>query len=231
MSNARYKLVIPKLQAQIRNLEREVEILKQAHVGRWPFAGKIEFFAFRKRCELHIDKDGAIDCPDKHWILEKAHEEYGEHIVLELGPGRSTEKLKCLTVGLNVSADSLCDIYIDLEYGLSFLPDNSITKIHSNQFLEHLQNLISHMNECWRVLMPGGSVEACVPHRDSPWAVADPTHKRTFVPESFRYFCIDKHTGEPFVDAFSDYGIKCAFLLEQCRSRPRVDIQVVLRKP
>lgn len=174
---------------------------------------------------------GVVSHPFTHkellWFLEQR---YGQYLDVELGPGRQKHRSLWPSIGLNPSADPKADIWHNLENGIP-LPSNSIHAIKSNQFLEHIEHIIPHMNECWRVLMPGGLVEACVPHRDSPWAVADPTHKRTFVPESFQYFCIDQATGEPFVDAFSDYGIKCAFTLEQCRTRPRVDIQVVLRKP
>ena len=161
------------------------------------------------------------------WFL---HQRYGGRLKVEFGPGRRKQKPPWASIGLNMSADPVADIFHDLEEGIP-LPANSVATIYSNQFLEHIEHIIPHMNECWRVLIPGGKVEACVPHRDSPWAVADPTHKRTFVPESFQYFCLDTTTGEPFVDAFSDYGIECAFILERCMTRPRVDIQVILRKP
>lgn len=176
--------------------------------------------------------DGLLCSPDD--LLFLLQQRYGKHLKLEFGPGRRKKKDKApwATIGLNPSADPMSDIYFDLDSAAPIpLPDNCISEIYSNQVLEHLDNIIHHMNECWRILESGGELFACVPHRASPWAVADPTHKRLLVKESFQYFCIDPATGEPFVDSFSDYGIKCAFIMEKCEVRPKIDIKIWLRKP
>jgi len=133
--------------------------------------------------------------------------------------------------GLNPSADYHCDWYGNLERGLPLL-DDRVGKIHSNQFLEHIsrRRLIFFMNECWRVLVPGGTMETCVPHWLSPYAWGDPTHQTVFTEVSFEYFCT-RDDGTPFVDRFSDYGIKCAFVLEKQVVRHNLDIRVWMRKP
>jgi len=166
------------------------------------------------------------------WFLEQR---YGKPLNIEFGPGRQEHRPPWPSIGLNPSADPVADIWHDLDGPAADkvsipLPSNSVQSIKSNQFLEHISQIIPHMNECWRVLVSGGKMEVCVPHRDSPWAVADPTHKRLFVPESFNYFCIGAD-GNPFVDSFSDYGIRCAFIMEKCVTHPYIDISVVLRKP
>jgi SAM-dependent methyltransferase len=175
--------------------------------------------------------DGKVYKPEDLLLLLSMR--YGDYIKLELGAGRRGdppwEKAPWATIGLNPSADPHSDIYWDLESGIP-LPDKCIDEIYSNQTLEHIENIIHLMNECWRVLKPGGFMFACVPHRASPYAWADPTHKRVFVRESFLYYCQDEH-GEPFVAHFSDYGIRCNFILEKCDVRPRIDIHVTLRKP
>ncbi len=158
---------------------------------------------------------------------------YGDHIKLELGPGRHGEppfrKRPWATIGLNSSADPHSDIYWDLEYGIP-LPDGCVDEIYCNQVLEHIDNLILLMNDCWGVLRPGGFMEACVPHWMSEYACGDPTHVRSFSSVSFQYFCVDEK-GKPFVESFSDYGIECRFILEKFIVRPQIDIVVVLRKP
>jgi predicted SAM-dependent methyltransferase len=49
--------------------------------------------------------------------------------------------------------------------GLPF-PDNSIAKIYSSHFFEHLsfKEIIKFLDECKRVLVPGGNFSICVPN-------------------------------------------------------------------
>ena len=160
---------------------------------------------------------------------------YGEYIKLELGPGRigedPWEKAPWATIGLNRSADPHSDIYWDLNWSPCIpLPCRSVDEIHSNQVLEHLKDPIQIMNEQWRVLKPGGLVYACVPHYLSPYADGDPTHRTRWSETSFQYYCL-RDDGTPFVDAFSDYGISCRFILEEHTWQSRVHVTVRLRKP
>jgi len=153
-----------------------------------------------------------------------------DRIVVELGPGRkSTGHESEIWIGLDPSADYHCDIYYDLEFGIP-LPDESVDLIKSNQFLEHISrdSFIYFMNETWRVLKNGGAAEHCVPHFLSPWAFGDPTHRNWFSEKSFDYFCL--RGGEPFVDRFSDYGIRTRFVLDNMVVRRGLDISVRLVK-
>jgi predicted SAM-dependent methyltransferase len=58
-----------------------------------------------------------------------------------------------------------CDVFWDLRKGLPF-PDQSITKIYSSHFFEHLSFKESQqlLDECRRVLVPGGTFSICVPN-------------------------------------------------------------------
>jgi SAM-dependent methyltransferase len=158
---------------------------------------------------------------------------YGGHIKLELGPGRiggaPWGKAPWATIGLNHSSDPHSDIYYDLSRGIP-LPDKSVDEIHSNQVLEHLRDPIKIMNEQWRVLKPGGFVYACVPHYLAPSACGDPTHRTFWSETSFQYYCL-RDDGTPFVDRFSDYGIKCRFILEEHTWQRMVHVTAKLRKP
>lgn len=96
------------------------------------------------------------------------------------------------------------------------LADGSVDEIVSSHFLEHVphgQPLLDVMNECWRVLRPGGTFTAILPvvgwehpnlgnHwtvRYEPWA--DPTHvSYWWLPQGVHYF-----TGATSADA--EYGI------------------------
>ena len=58
-----------------------------------------------------------------------------------------------------------CDIYWDLRRGIPF-PDESLKKIYSSHFLEHLsfREAQRFLDECKRVLVPGGQFSICVPN-------------------------------------------------------------------
>jgi len=152
---------------------------------------------------------------------------------VELGPGKFMHTMPGV-VGIDLSKEAApgCQIYWNLENGIP-LPDNCAEYIHSNQLCEHIarDRFIHFMNEQFRVLQPGGLAFHVMPHFLSPYAMGDPTHKNTFSEVSFWYFSINPETGNPFVSDFSDYGIKCSFILEKQEVRPAVDVSVWLRKP
>ncbi len=60
---------------------------------------------------------------------------------------------------------SSCDIYWDLRKGIPF-PNDSINRIYSSHFFEHLtfKEIQQFLDECKRVLVPGGKFLICVPN-------------------------------------------------------------------
>lgn len=82
-------------------------------------------------------------------------------IYLEFGAGN--KKGNCGWVTIDI--ENGCDIYWDLRKGLPF-PDASITKLYSSHFFEHLtfKEGQQFLNECLRVLIPGGTFSICVPN-------------------------------------------------------------------
>jgi predicted SAM-dependent methyltransferase len=82
-------------------------------------------------------------------------------IFVELGAGDRKGEGGWVTIDITKN----CDIFWDLSRGLPF-PDESITKLYSSHFFEHLsfkegQQLF---DECRRVLVPGGTFSICVPN-------------------------------------------------------------------
>lgn len=67
--------------------------------------------------------------------------------------------------------------------------------------------LFAIMDECWRILVPGGWMTVIVPCGRSSRAFQDPTHRRFFMQETFFYF------GRPWREAngLSHYRVKCNF--------------------
>lgn len=68
------------------------------------------------------------------------------------------------------------------------LDDNSCERILARDVLEHLPDVVGFMDECWRLLKPGGTlvIQAVLAYTQNAWA--DPTHVRGYVPASFEYF-------------------------------------------
>lgn len=66
--------------------------------------------------------------------------------------------------------------------------DGSFSEIRAFHVLEHIPDIVSVMNECYRVLKNNGIMTIRVPEFPEPEALADPTHVRFFVPQMFSYF-------------------------------------------
>lgn len=66
--------------------------------------------------------------------------------------------------------------------------DEAFDHILASHVIEHIPDTIAVFNECWRVLIPGGTMEVLVPYAFNPAAFQDPTHVRYFVPESGMYY-------------------------------------------
>jgi SAM-dependent methyltransferase len=94
-------------------------------------------------------------------------------------------------------------------------PDNSIESIISHHCLEHILDGFLHlMDECHRVLVPGGVLRIIVPLFPSAAAVADPDHKRYFMDKTFETFCGTPEGGH-WMESFSVPYTNCRFEMPQ----------------
>lgn len=88
--------------------------------------------------------------------------------------------------------------------------NDSVDELHCSHFLEHIPAreteerdvdagtytppwlgkdlLCTFMDQCWRILKPGGLFTVVVPSARSNRGFQDPTHRRFFVAETFLYF-------------------------------------------
>jgi SAM-dependent methyltransferase len=80
------------------------------------------------------------------------------------------------------------DIVLDLEVRPWPFDSGSAEAIEALDVLEHLADTVGFMDECWRVLSPGGTLKVRVPDWQSANAWGDPTHKRAFCAQTFSYF-------------------------------------------
>lgn len=119
---------------------------------------------------------------------------------MKLNLGCGNRKLEWY-INIDKSEFANPDFILDLEEGELPYDNDSISEIIATHILEHIQNIIPLMNECYRVLKKDGKMKIVVPQNEGIWA--DPTHVRAFSNLSFRYYC-----GYAFGEI---YGITCKF--------------------
>lgn len=87
------------------------------------------------------------------------------------------------------------EVCIDVTKGLPF-EDNSVGVLRAHDFLEHIpagKPVIEFMNECYRVLAPGGWLLTNTPNTDGRGAFQDPTHVSFWNSNSFWYYTQKEH--------------------------------------
>ena len=107
-------------------------------------------------------------------------------IKLVLGAGHEDRK-GWVHHDLTRHSDHIAVAY-DLEKAHWPWDDNSAEQIDALDLVEHLSDTVHFMDECWRVLAPGGFLTVRVPDWRSENAWIDPTHRRAFCVQTFRYF-------------------------------------------
>lgn len=74
-------------------------------------------------------------------------------------------------------------------------PDSSVEALRSSHYVEHVTDLVAFMNECHRILTPGGELVISCPYQHSDRAWQDPTHVRALNLVSWDYYDADKRAG------------------------------------
>lgn len=106
---------------------------------------------------------------------------------------REGKKLFDNLVTLDVNEERNPDVVWDLRKHPLPFEDNTFDEIHAYEVLEHLAHqgdfkfFFNEFSEYHRILKPGGLFMATVPHKDSIWALGDPSHKRIIVKENLMF--------------------------------------------
>jgi SAM-dependent methyltransferase len=92
---------------------------------------------------------------------------------------------------------------IDVVHDLNVRPwpwkDTSIDFIYAKSVFEHLSiDLVQALDECWRMLRPGGRVALKLPHWKSDVAWWDVTHRWKYSLKSFDQFDPDTARGQDY---------------------------------
>jgi SAM-dependent methyltransferase len=120
---------------------------------------------------------------------------------------------------------------IDVTHDLNVMPwpwkDDSFDLINACSVFEHLRvNLAEVMNECWRILRPGGTVRIKVPWCKSEMAFSDPTHYWQFSIRTFDFFDPDTRLGKDY----GFYGWRRWHIAQRARlNKEKTSIVCVLR--
>ncbi len=108
---------------------------------------------------------------------------------------------------LNVDRVPPCDLVADLSLRWPW-EDSSVDYVQAYDIFEHLPSKIQTMNECYRVLRPGGNLDLFVPTTDGRGAFQDPTHVSFWTPNDLFYWCDQYAEWIRFHEA---YGITARF--------------------
>lgn len=106
----------------------------------------------------------AVAATPKYWSskrkIRRLVEERNE-ISIEVGAGDKKGVGEWVTIDIA----RRCDLYWDLRKGIPF-PDSKIKNLYSSHFFEHLSfpEIQRFLQECKRVLVPGGKFLICVPN-------------------------------------------------------------------
>lgn len=105
-------------------------------------------------------------------------------VILDIGCGAYKQPG---TIGIDRRPLQGVDVVCDFEHGLPFR-DGSISGAYSIHSIEHMRDLITFMEELYRVCAGGARVIVKTPYYTSRKAFVDPTHVRFMTEESFEYF-------------------------------------------
>lgn len=106
--------------------------------------------------------------------------------VLSLGSGKM-EKQENVT-RLDIRPETKPDVIWDLRKLPFPFEDKSFDEIQCLDVLEHLDNIPATMEECHRLLKPGGIIKISTPHFSCSNSYIDPTHKHHLSYFSLDYF-------------------------------------------
>ena len=103
--------------------------------------------------------------------------------------------------------------HVDVAHDLDQLPwpwaDESCQEILALDVFEHLHLMpAAWLQECHRLLQPGGLLKLRVPVFGSPWHLIDPTHVRGYHPLNFDYFIAGRELHNKFGHYYFDFHFR-----------------------
>jgi SAM-dependent methyltransferase len=112
-------------------------------------------------------------------------EALSKYTTLNLGAGR---KRRSDAVNVDLVAATKPELVWDLNRLPWPLPSDHFREVLAYDVIEHLEDVISAMEEIHRICLPGAIVRITLPHFSCANAFTDPTHRHYFSVFSFHYF-------------------------------------------
>jgi SAM-dependent methyltransferase len=125
---------------------------------------------------------------DKRGLLETISPATPVSIELGCGPAKRDPA----SVGIDALDFPCVDVVGDLFEVLAAIPAATVSRCYSSHLLEHVDDLNRLVDEIERVLQPGGTMTATVPHFSNPYFFSDPTHSRAFGLYTMSYLSADR---------------------------------------
>jgi SAM-dependent methyltransferase len=113
-------------------------------------------------------------------------------VVVDLGCGATKQYPG--NIGVDVLRTPGADVVADVSRGLPFA-DASVDLVFAVHVMEHLTNFLPLLDECHRVLRPGGVLHVLAPWWRYVNAVADPTHVRLLDIQTIKGLCTRPGSG------------------------------------
>lgn len=126
--------------------------------------------------------------------------------VYNLIPGKKRINLGCGSRPMPDSVNhdrTIHSEWVDEQGDLEVMPwpwgDETWEEVWAFDVMEHLHMEVNvWLDECWRILVPGGQLFMRLPAFDNHLSYRDPTHVRVFHPESFFYWDPTHHLWKDF---------------------------------
>lgn len=99
------------------------------------------------------------------------------------------------------------DMVHDLDVGPWPWESGSITEVRAIDVFEHVGDPVLFMNECWRVLKPGGMLRVRSPHWKHENAYTDPTHRRYCTERTWDYWTQGTEFNNKYGAAYCGDGV------------------------
>jgi SAM-dependent methyltransferase len=94
-------------------------------------------------------------------------------------------------IGLDRNARTRADVLADLDRPPYPFADGSFDEVRATHVIEHVADVMAFVEECWRLLRPGGRLHIATPHYTDFSSFCDPTHRWHLNSYSLRYFGAD----------------------------------------
>lgn len=101
-------------------------------------------------------------------------------------------------LGVDFRETDATEVIHDLSKSPWPFEDEQFENALAQDIIEHMIWVIPFMDECWRIIKPGGKLLIRTTYFDSEQSYKDPTHFHFFTLDSFDFFDPETDTGEKY---------------------------------